>query len=130
MIEIEIPKDIKDYEPKFIGPFTLRKFLGMAGSVLVMAIGYNVFKGIFDNGLKIIIPLAIAIIPFLIGYYKPYGLPFEKYAIVQLNTNIIPPKIRKYKTKNLFEQLEKEDEKEELAKQKNAKKNIKKEADN
>lgn len=128
MIEIEIPKDIKEYEPKFIGPFTLRKFLGVVGSVLVMVIGYNVLKGVFDNGLKVLIPLVLATIPFLFGYYKPYGLPFEKYAIAQLNTNIIPPKVRKYKTENLFEKLEKDIEKEEMAKQKSTKNNNKKEA--
>lgn len=115
MIEIEIPKDIKEYEPKFLGPFTLRQLIGVAGSALVMVVGYNVLKGVFDNGLKVIIPLLFAMIPFLIGYYKPYGLPFEKYFIVLLNTSIIPPKVRKYKTENLFE---KEDIKEEAEQKK------------
>ena len=116
MIEIEIPKDLKDFEPKVIGPFTVRQLVCTVSIVGIMLVGYNVFKLFFDNGLKIVIPLILCLIPILIGWYKPYGMRFEKYAISQLYTVIIPPKKRLYKVENTYEQFEKMIEKEEKEK--------------
>ncbi len=116
MIEIEIPKDLKDFEPKVIGPFTVRQLVCTVSIVGIMLVGYNVLKMFFDNGLKVVIPLILCLIPILIGWYKPYGMRFEKYAISQLYTVIIPPKKRLYKVENTYEQFEKMIEKEEKEK--------------
>lgn len=115
MIEIEIPKDIKDYEPKLIGPLTTRQTICSGAILVIMLVGYNVLKMFFENGLKVVIPLIICLIPIAIGWYKPYGMRFEKYAISQLYTVILPPKKRLYKVENLYEQFDKEIEKEEKA---------------
>ena len=113
MIEIEIPKDIKDYEPKLIGPLTARQTVCAGAMLVITLVGYNVLKMFFDNSLKIVIPLVICLIPILIGWYKPYGMRFEKYAISQFYTVILPPKKRLYKVENLYDQFDKEIEKEE-----------------
>lgn len=118
MIEIEIPKDIKDYEPKLIGPFTTRQTICFAAIVLIMVVGYNVLKLFFDNGLKVIIPLVVSAIPMAIGWYKPYGMRFEKYALSQFQTVILPPKKRLYKVDNIYDQFDKIIEKEEAEKAK------------
>lgn len=116
MIEIEIPKDIKDYEPKLIGPFTTRQAICTGAIVIISIVGYNVLKHVFDNGLKFIIPLIVCLIPMLIGWYKPYGMRFEQYALSQFNTVILPPKKRLYKVENTYQQFEKLIEKEEKEK--------------
>lgn len=116
MIEIEIPKDLRDYEPKQLGPFTTRQAIGVGLATVTMLIGFFTLKNIFDNGLNVIIPMGLASIFILFGYWKPYGMPFEKYVISQIVTVIIPPKKRKYKIDNLYAQFDKELEKEELEK--------------
>lgn len=127
MIEIEIPKDIKDYEPKLLGPFTTRQLICTVAVAGIMFVGYNVLKNVFDNGLKIVIPLIICLLPILIGWYKPYGMRFEKYLVSQFYTTIIPPKKRLYKVENKFEEFEKIIEKEEKERLEQEKRNARQE---
>lgn len=107
MIEVEIPKDISEFEPKLIGPFTKRTLLCVIAIVATSILGYTIFNKIFDNGLRIILPLFFDIPWALIAAYKPYGMKFEKYFMSQLYTTIIPPKHRKYKIENIHEEFEK-----------------------
>lgn len=116
MIEVEIPNDIKDYEPKILGPFTLRQIICVIGIAITSAAGYIILNKFFDNGLRVIIPMVLDVPWALIGYYKPYGMKFEKYFISQLYTTIIPPKRRKYKTENLYDVFDKEIDAEEKTK--------------
>lgn len=113
MIEIEIPSDIKEYEPKFIGPFSVRQAICLIGIAGTMAGGYILINQFMQNGLRVIIPLLLTLPWILIGYYKPYGMKFEDYAKSQLYTSILPPKKRLYKTENLYSKFEKEIELEE-----------------
>ena len=108
MIEIEIPKDIKEFEPKLIGPLTKRTLLGGIAVVVTSLVGYFIMNSFCDNGLRFITP-AIFDIPWaLIMFYKPYGMKFEQYFMSQLYTTIIPPKHREYKIDNLYKQFENE----------------------
>lgn len=135
MIEIEIPKDIKDFEPKFIGPFTLRQGICFIAFLVVLLGGYYLLGNIFTNGLRVLIPLALSMIPILTGWYKPYGMKFEEYVVSQLFTTILPPKKRLYKIENEFDILDKKTEQEENTanmqekKKKNKKISNKKEAE-
>ena len=113
MIEIEISKDLKDYEPKFLGPFTTRQTICVVSIAAIMGVGYNVIKNFSDSGLQVIIPLFLCLIPILIGWYKPNGMKFENYFVAQLYTSVFPPKKRKYRIENMYELFEKEIAKEE-----------------
>lgn len=117
MIEVEIPSDIKEFEPKLIGPFTKRLLICAIGIVVTSLVGYLILDKFFDNGLRIVIPLVFDIPWALIAAYKPYGMKFEKYFVSQLYTTIIPPKHRKYKVENLYEKFEQEMINEERAKE-------------
>lgn len=106
MIEVEIPSDIKEYEPKIIGPITKRIAICLIGIAATSLIGYSILNQIFDNSLRILIPLIFDVPWALIAAYKPYGMKFEKYFISQLYTTIIPPKHRKYTVENVYEKFE------------------------
>ena len=108
MIEVEIPSDIKEYEPKIIGPITKRIAICLIGIAATSLIGYSILNHIFDNSLRILIPLIFDVPWALIAAYKPYGMKFEKYFISQLYTTIIPPKHRRYTVENLYEKFEQE----------------------
>lgn len=108
MIEIEIPNDIKDFEPKIIGPFTKRMALCIVAIAATSLGGYFILNNFFNNGLRILIPLIFDLPWALIAAYKPYGMKFEEYFASQIYTTILPPKHRRYRTENLYEQFEKE----------------------
>lgn len=113
MIEVEIPSDIKEYEPKIIGPFTKRFVICLVAIVATSLMGYTIMDKFTDSGLRVVIPLIFDIPWALIAAYKPYGMKFEKYFVSQLYTTIIPPKHRKYIVENLYEKFEQEIEAEE-----------------
>lgn len=110
MIEREILKDIKEYKPKFIGPLTFRQFVCLA---IAAAIGFAVFTVLyFPLNLRIeicIFGAGIFTVPALLcGWVEPYDVPFEKFALKFLKTNILTPKTRPYKIQNAFEEFDSE----------------------
>lgn len=113
MIEIEIPKDVKEYEPKLIGNFTSRQVIALACVALISGLGYKIIGNFTESGLRVLIPLVLDIPFALFGWYKPYGMKFEKYAKVYIYTNILPPKHRKYKIENIYDEFDKQIEAEE-----------------
>lgn len=105
MIEREIPKDIKGYEPKFIGPLTFRQTVCM-GLAAAVSVPTGLLLGqIFINEIAITVAGALAI-PFVAcGFKKVYGIPLEKFAMMYLRTQILVPKNRKYQTNNYYRKL-------------------------
>lgn len=105
MIEVAVPNDICKYESKLIGPLTTRETiaLGLSG---VIAFGlYKLFGSAFSLETigYIIIPL---IAPILVcGWYKPYGIPFEKFIWIVINTMLLSPRVRKYQIHNQWEDM-------------------------
>lgn len=108
MIEVDIPNDIEDFEPKLIGPFTKRMALCIVAVAATSLGGYFILNQFLDNGLRVLVPLIFDIPWILIAAYKPYGMKFEEYFVSQIYTTILPPKHRRYRTANLYEQFEKE----------------------
>lgn len=104
-IEIEIPKDITKYEAKLMGPFTTRQIVCLVPAVLLAIATYNVGKKFVTQDTCYFLVL-IVISPFLLcGWYKPYGMPFEKFIKTAFVSNILSPKHRKYITKNVYEEI-------------------------
>lgn len=99
-IEIEIPKDITKYESKLIGPFTTRQTLCLVPAVALAVLVFVGLKSYVSQTLLIGL-LMVCVAPFLLfGWYKPYGLPLEKFLKTAFISNVLAPKARKYKTEN------------------------------
>lgn len=78
-IEIPIPKDIRDYEPKLVGPFTVRK---LGCTVIAGICSYVIY--LFQQIILGIehpeaVPCIIAAIPAASFIFEPYGLKMENY---------------------------------------------------
>jgi len=118
MIEIEIPKDIRDYEAKLIGPFTTRQLFCAIGLAIGCFGSYKIAVNIFgeDTGLVWLFPAIVAVPLGLIGWYKPYGLPFEKFAKSVFVSMFLAPAKRVYKISNLHDEFDLLIDKEEKAK--------------
>lgn len=133
MIEVEIPKDPNRYEPKQVGPFTIRQTICVA----IMGVsGYFIYQyvspylGTDLTGFLILIP---AVIAWAFGWWKPYGLRFEAFIKTAFICNFISPTKRKYVTENHWETIMKmplleqiEDSKKKKKKKKPRKKKYKK----
>ena len=103
MIEIEIPKDIRKYESKLIGPFTTRQAVCFVGGAVIAVPVFNICRqmGAFDLGSL----LAICIfLPFILcGWVKVYGMTFEQFFQTFLYSEYLAPKKRKYITENIWD---------------------------
>ena len=119
MIEIEIFEDIKDQPTKLIGPFTTRQTVCAVAALGLGYITYKVMNGVFGEGNSYTwLAIMLVCIPsILLGWIKPYGLPFEKFANNMLFTYLIPPKKRLYKSVTTYDDFEALIEAEELAAQ-------------
>lgn len=107
MIEIKIPQEINKYEAKMVGPFTFRQALcGGIAAVLSWVI-YNNLKGMFDQETIIGIIFVISCPAALIGWIKPYGMPFEKFFVKVFFSTLISPTKRYFKSTDVIEALDK-----------------------
>lgn len=99
MIEISIPKDIRKYETKVVGPFTVRQTVGLVIGLAFGGLGFAITKSMhLSSDLRTFLTMLMCAPGVLIGWIKFYAIPFEKYIqIIIRNTFLIPKKI-KYKT--------------------------------
>lgn len=104
MLEIEMSKDIKDFEPKVIGVLSLRQIV-----CLFIAAVYGVPLFFLLSGeivTKLLITL-VAVVPVLLcGWIKVYDEPFEKFIKIIITNKFIKPVNRKYRVKNEYTQNE------------------------
>lgn len=109
MVEVEINKDIKEYSPKLIGPFTTRQAICFTVSGIMSLITYNAIGESIPSDLKMYICFTTAAPGILIGWVKVFGMTFEKFIKLYLFTQVLPPAIRKYKTINTLYTLSPEE---------------------
>lgn len=111
MIEVPIPQDIREFEPTFIGPLTLRHFVCLCAIVGATYGGYFIEKAMGIDPMDAPVFMLPAI-PFgLIGWFKPYGMKFEKFVAKAYDDNYACPTKRIYKIENTWDLIVKEKEK-------------------
>ena len=111
MMEIPVPKDIREYEQTLIGPFTTRHIICI-GVMIALVYGVYLLEKAFGvaDPMEFPIFLIFAIPPFLVGWFKPYGMHFEVFAQRAFRDNFIAPSKRPYRVENMwYNIIEKED---------------------
>lgn len=109
MISIQIPKDIRAYEPKFLGPFTVREGVCLALAAGIMLGGVALEKLVFQMDTVSYIPPAIpAIIPIFFGWGEKFlHMKPEVYLRTVLVQSTMVPRYRPYRTHNFYDVREK-----------------------
>lgn len=102
MIEVKIPKEIRNYKEKLFFGLNLRQIL-----CTIIALGINIplyfaLKEYLSADLVSWIIIGIALPIFLIGYFNYNGMPFEQFVACIFRFMFLTPQRRKYKTDNLF----------------------------
>lgn len=120
MVEIRITRELGDYTPKFIGPFTLRQFICLVGAGVPCYFLYSSLRGILPVdaiGFLCMIPAAIAA---AFGWFRPYGMKMEVFIRSIFITMFLAPANRKYRATNRTKKLLSKIEAAELAAQEEA----------
>lgn len=105
MIEIRLTKELGDYEPKLIGPFTSRQIICIIIAAPFCFLIYHFTAKVLPidvAGFLIAIPGLIAA---LFGWCKPYGMKTEKFLKSIAVNVLLAPMNRAYKTKNAHESV-------------------------
>ena len=116
MVEVQIPKDVRKYKTKVVGPLTLRTLICSIIAVLCAIVGWQVahhafgIEKISDAGGICMIFMLPAII---FGWISPYGMSMEVFLASTIISMFLTPKHRKYIVDNTYENLLKEINKEE-----------------
>lgn len=105
MIMIPIPQDFREYEAKFIGPFTFRESVCSLSAALIEYLGVRLQTDILHLPVASYIPpLIISIIPLFFGFgEKAFRMKPEVYLRMVLRNIIFVPKHRPYRTKNYYD---------------------------
>lgn len=139
MIEREIPKEITDYETKYLFKMTLRQNIAFGIMIIVNLLLQFYAKPFIHNEIVDWLMLLVASLTGAVALWKPNKQDFEKVAWFAIQTELIYPKKRVYRTENIFakmrediiaEEKEREKEKADLDKYQERRERIKKRVNN
>lgn len=102
MIEIKIPKEIRDYKEVIFAGLTLRQIICLSIAFLINVPLYLYTKPYIGDELASWLVMFTGVPIFLIGFIKFDGMSFEKYFKIMLQFNFLVPRKRKYKTENIY----------------------------
>lgn len=101
MIEIKVPKEVRAYKEKIIGPFTLRQIVsGLITFPIIIPLFMYLLPRVGQQ-VASYISMAIGGPLLLIGFYEKNGQPFEKYLIQIILFYFVLPQKRKYLIQNI-----------------------------
>ena len=108
MIKIPVPKEIRQYETKLLGPFSARQTVCLAiGAVLsigLLLLQKYLFGTEPTDGMG---PCVLVIGVCMLFTAKFYGLKFEEYIVTYIYDNFLSPPKRKYETENYYQKISK-----------------------
>lgn len=102
MIIMPVPKDIRKFEPKFLGPFSKRQAMAVIPAGIIAAALYTGLQD-FVNPDALMGLIATIDIPIVMcGFLDMYGMPLATYAKEVAINKLFAPRNRPYATKNTF----------------------------
>ncbi|MBR4022542.1 MAG: PrgI family protein [Ruminococcus sp.] len=105
---VQVPKDLAKIKTKVAFNLTKRQLIcfGIAGVTALPT--YFLTREAIGNMGAMLLLIVVAMPSFLVAMYEKNGLPFEKVAKTVIKSRFLRPKVRPYKTVNLYEYAEKQ----------------------
>lgn len=103
MIEIRITKEISDYEPKLLGPLTLRQSACVAAGAPLCYIIIRYLGPILTTEVAMFFCFIPAGIAYAFGWARPYGMKMEQFLRSVFVNRFLAPSHRRYKCQNVHE---------------------------
>lgn len=105
MIEIRITKEISDYEPKLLGPLTLRQSACVAAGAPFCYLIVRYLGPILTTEVAMFFCFIPAGIAYAFGWARPYGMKMEQFLRSVFVNRFLAPTHRKYKCRNVQEMV-------------------------
>lgn len=105
---VPVPKDLTTVKTKVAFNLTKRQLLCFGGAAAVGTPTYFLTRGIFGNTGAVMALLVAALPFFMLAMYNKNGQPLEKILRNYINTKYRRPKVRPYRTNNLYAALERQ----------------------
>jgi len=102
MIEIKIPKEIRDYKETIFAGLNLRQIISLSVAFAINVPLYLYTKPYIGDELASWLVMFTGVPIFLLGFIKFDGMPFEKYIKIMLRFSFLVPRKRKYKVENIY----------------------------
>ncbi len=105
MIEIRITKEITDYEPKLLGPLTLRQSACVAAGAPLCYLIIRYLGPLLTTEVAMFFCFIPAGIAYAFGWARPYGMKMEQFLRSVFVNRFLAPSHRKYKCRNVHEMV-------------------------
>jgi len=97
MIEIDIPTiDPMQHEPKVFLHMTARQIICILPSAILGILAFVLLKDV-SLDFAVISVMIIVAPAIVLGWYKPFNMPFEKYAKLYIMNHYVNPQVRTFK---------------------------------
>lgn len=106
MIDIRIPKEIRNYKEKIYAGLNLRQLICVGLAICINVPLYWYGRKILGDDLASWLVMVTAVPLMSIGFIKYNGMSFEELLIAILNFELLTPQKRKYRVKNIYEILD------------------------
>lgn len=105
---VQVPKDLTKIKTKVAFNLTKRQLICFSVAAATAVPVYFLTRGSIGNMGAMLLLIVVAMPSFLVAMYEKNGQPFEKVVKTVIKTRFVRPKIRPYKTENLYEYAEKQ----------------------
>ncbi len=100
---VQVPKDLTKVKTKVAFNLTKRQLVCFSIAAATAVPMYFLTKGAIGNTAAMLLLIVVAMPSFLAAMYEKNGQPFEKVVKIVVKSRFIRPKIRHYKTENVYE---------------------------
>ena len=105
---VQMPKDLTKVKTKVAFNLTKRQIICFGLAAVCAVPTYFLTREAIGNMMAMLLLIVIAMPFFLFAMYEKNGLPFEKIAKAVIKSRFLRPKVRPYKTENVYEYAEKQ----------------------
>ena len=105
---VQMPKDLTKVKTKVAFNLTKRQIICFGLAAVCAVPTYFLTRETVGNMVAMLLLILIAMPFFLFAMYEKNGLPFEKIAKAVIKSRFLRPKVRPYKTENVYEYAEKQ----------------------
>ncbi len=100
---VQMPKDLTKVKTKVAFNLTKRQIICFGLAAVFAVPTYFLTRDAVGNMVAMLLLILIAMPFFLFAMYEKNGLPFEKIAKAVIKSRFLRPKVRLYKTENVYD---------------------------
>ena len=100
---VQMPKDLTKVKTKVAFNLTKRQIICFGLAAVFAVPTYFLTRDAVGNMVAMLLLILIAMPFFLFAMYEKNGLPFEKIAKAVIKSRFLRPRVRPYKTENIYD---------------------------